>query len=151
MLEGTILGSIVGFLGALIPEVTALIREWIKSRAPQTQAPVPTEYQYGGITDGEYGVTSPDGDGPEIAAETRLPYVALDILRASVRPVITYAFFGLFVYIKLKAMEYAMSQQDAKIGDLLPVLWDESTATMFATVLAFWFGSRAIARWRSKS
>ena len=59
-------------------------------------------------------------------------------LQASVRPVITYAFFILFAFVKGAYV-------------LLPAIltaWDDETMALFAAVMAFWFGNRAISKWK---
>lgn len=62
-------------------------------------------------------------------------------LRASVRPIITYSFFGLFCIIKL-ALGYAAYMAGADITQLANVVWDEYTASLFGAIMGFWFGSR---------
>ena len=64
-------------------------------------------------------------------------------LSASVRPVITYAFFGLFLAVKavilLKAMEAGNDWQDA-----VPLMFDTETQALFSAIIAFWFGQRSV-------
>jgi len=47
-------------------------------------------------------------------------------LKKGVRPIITYCFFGFFL---------------STISD---VIWDEQSQAIFAAIISFWFGSRAI-------
>lgn len=65
----------------------------------------------------------------------------VDGLRASVRPVITYLFMSLFIFVEvcliIKAMQTGMS-----LIDTAELIWDEETAAIFATILTFWFGGR---------
>ena len=64
-------------------------------------------------------------------------------LSASVRPVITYAFFALFLAVKavilLKAMEAGNDWQDA-----VPLMFDSETQALFSAIIAFWFGQRSV-------
>ena len=71
----------------------------------------------------------------------------VDGLRGSVRPVITYAFFGLFVFVEVSAY-YALTAQGISGLDAVNAVWDEDTKALFAAVIAFWFGGRAINRAR---
>lgn len=71
----------------------------------------------------------------------------VDGLRGSVRPVITYAFFGLFVFVEVSAY-YALTAQGVSGLDAVNAVWDEDTKALFAAVIAFWFGGRAINRAR---
>jgi len=74
----------------------------------------------------------------------------VDGLRASVRPVITYAFFLLFTTVKTAALYVLVNEQGLSIIQALPKIWDPETQTLFAAVMSFWFGQRALAKARGK-
>jgi hypothetical protein len=67
----------------------------------------------------------------------------INALRASVRPVITYTFWMLFVGVKTAAA-YTMIKTGADIPTMLTAVWDQETAALFATIVTFWFGSRVM-------
>ena len=69
----------------------------------------------------------------------------VDGLRGSVRPVITYAFFGLFIFVEVSAY-LALTASGVSGLDAVNAVWDEDTKALFAAVIAFWFGGRAINR-----
>ena len=69
----------------------------------------------------------------------------VDGLRGSVSPVITYAFFLLFVFVEVSAY-LSLTAQGVSGLDAVDAVWDEDTKALFAAVIAFWFGGRAIAR-----
>lgn len=73
----------------------------------------------------------------------------VDTLRASVRPVLTYAFFLLFTLVKLCALYVLVVDQQQTVAQALPQIWDQETHALFAAVMAFWFGQRALAKHRS--
>lgn len=66
-------------------------------------------------------------------------------LRASVRPVITYAMFLMLCGINVYGCWYA-TEQGVPFIDALSLLWDDETQTLFASIIAFWFGSQAFGR-----
>lgn len=77
-------------------------------------------------------------------------------LRASVRPVITYLFFALFVFVKLIAV-WTFIQNGASADwlgnalawqELYPIIWDDNTQGIFGAIMGFWFGSRTIEKLR---
>ena len=74
---------------------------------------------------------------------TGVPFI--DGLRGSVRPVITYAFFLLFCFVEISAY-LALTANGVSGLDALNAVWDEDTKALFAAVIAFWFGGRAVAR-----
>ena len=61
-------------------------------------------------------------------------------LRASVRPVITYFFFFTFVGVELSVIFNLVDYI------ILQAIWNENTQGLFAAVLSFWFGSRAMSK-----
>ena len=69
----------------------------------------------------------------------------IDGLRGSVRPVITYAFFGLFVFVEVSAY-IGLTAQGVSALDAANATFDEDIKALFAAVLSFWFGGRAIQR-----
>jgi len=71
----------------------------------------------------------------------------VNALRGSVRPVITYAFFGLFVAIKTVAVMTWINDQGADLAGALNVIWDDNTAGLFAAIMSFWFGNRAVSKY----
>jgi len=68
----------------------------------------------------------------------------VESLRASVRPLITYAFFALFATIKISALYLLMVDHGLSLATALPQIWDDETQALFAAVLGFWFGARMI-------
>ncbi len=74
----------------------------------------------------------------------------VDGLRASVRPVITYAFFLLFTTVKTSALYVLITDQGLTVVQALPRIWDPETQALFAAVMSFWFGQRALAKARRK-
>ena len=70
----------------------------------------------------------------------------INALRGSVRPVITYCFFALFVAIKVTAL-FALMNSGTELGQALSVIWDEPTAGLFAAIMSFWFGNRAVSKY----
>lgn len=65
----------------------------------------------------------------------------INALRSSIRPVITYIFFGLFVAVKVSAA-YMMFEHGKTTPDILKAVWDSETQALFATIITFWFGAR---------
>jgi tetrahydromethanopterin S-methyltransferase subunit E len=72
----------------------------------------------------------------------------IDALRASVRPVITYLFVLLFSVVKLALLFQWIYRDHTPFLTAVPMLWDTDTMSIFAAVLSFWFGSRAMEHYR---
>lgn len=72
-------------------------------------------------------------------------------LRASVRPIITYAFFGLFAAVKLATFIFLITKMQLAPTQALVNIWDTETQALFATTMAFWFGNRGFTKRRNES
>jgi len=66
-------------------------------------------------------------------------------LRASVRPVITYGFFFLLLFIDIGLFAYGWNS-GVPFTDLAEMLWDSDTQALFASIIAFHFGGRAFGK-----
>jgi hypothetical protein len=66
-------------------------------------------------------------------------------LAASVRPVITYLFFALFIATKAVIMvKFMENGGDWKDG--VNLMFDQETQALFAAIMSFWFGNRAVSK-----
>ena len=72
----------------------------------------------------------------------------MEALQASVRPVITYAFFLVFAVVKISALATLLQTDGITMAAVLQATWDEETHALFAAVMSFWFGSRQINKMR---
>lgn len=66
-------------------------------------------------------------------------------LRASVRPVITYGMFLLLVFVDIAGFVYAWNT-GVGFKDMLDYLWDDETQIIWASIIAFWFGTQAFGK-----
>jgi hypothetical protein len=73
----------------------------------------------------------------------------INALRASIRPVVTYLFFFLFVAVKVAAA-YVMLANGQSVPEMLKAVWDTETMALFSTIMAFWFGSRMLEKMENR-
>ncbi len=68
----------------------------------------------------------------------------VDALNGTVRPVLAYAFFGLYALTKM--LQFSL------IDDTIPasifILWQEEDQAIFAGIISFYFGQRAMSKLR---
>ena len=67
----------------------------------------------------------------------------INALRAFVRPFITYAFFLTFIGVKVVLVIHAI-QSGGDLKETVEIVWAPETESLFAAVMSFWFGSRAM-------
>ena len=123
----TLLGSLLGFGTSFLPEVLNFFRAGqdhkhklesmqlemeLMTKRSELQLNIMDKQAEIKETEGLYKHDSMDAGG------------FINALRGSVRPVITYVFFGLFIAIKITAI-----------------------VALFAAIMSFWFGGRAISKY----
>lgn len=66
-------------------------------------------------------------------------------LRAMVRPTITFGLFALLVIVDIAGIWYAYTT-GATFETMMNLVWDDETQAIWASIIAFWFGSQAFAK-----
>lgn len=66
-------------------------------------------------------------------------------IRALVRPIITFGFFGLLVFIDGGLFWYGWHKGE-DFTSLANMLWDDDTQALFSSIIAFHFGGRAFGK-----
>lgn len=70
-------------------------------------------------------------------------------LSQSIRPVITYVFFAMFLILNGVLVWNGIVTGLSGI-DILLLVWSAETSALFASVLSFWFGSRGVEKYEHK-
>jgi len=145
----TLLGSLLGFGSSFLPEVLNFFKAGqehkqkmesmklemeLMSKRSELQLSLLDKQADIKETEGLYKHDSIDAGG------------FVNALRGSVRPVITYAFFGLFVAVQIVIMVKVMDEG----GDwaaAVTLMWTAETSGLFAAIMSFWFGNRAVSKY----
>ena len=143
----TLLGSIVGFLGSSVPSVINHFgkKEDNKKQLEIMRMQMTMAEKNADIYLMKFQAMALDNEHQRlIAHDTAMQKDTgpLSWLRKSVRPVITYLFFGLFAAVKVSSLVVALETQDFQAAIL--TVWDPETQAIFAAIISFWFGSRAL-------
>ena len=62
--------------------------------------------------------------------------------RALVRPIITYGMFLMLLFVNIFGFFYAW-KTGVPFEQAMSILWDEDSAIIFSSVIAFWFGTQS--------
>lgn len=137
---GTLIGGVIGFGAALIPEFMSIIRAAYFHRFSMEAC----EKGHQELA-AQMSVQSDTINNLAAQIQQSRPESLgwVEALRVSLRPIITYLFFGMFFIIKLTMLWYAMHYAES-VKDITPIVWDTETSSLFAAVISFWFGSRAL-------
>lgn len=77
----------------------------------------------------------------------------VDALSGSVRPILTYCFFAVYVLVKVSQFGMLMNpslpwQTQLTFDQAMVSLWTQDDMGIFSAIIAFWFGSRALGKLR---
>lgn len=139
----TLLGSLLGFLSAGLPKLFEFFQQkqdnQLKMQMLQAQIQAA---QVGKEFDLKVFHEKKDFDEQRILIEHDIA-MKDNWLSASVRPVITYLFFFIFASVKISMIWHAIAT-GTDFYSAMQMTWDEETQAIFAAIISFWFGSRAM-------
>ena len=146
----TLLGSLLGFGTSFLPEVLNYFKRGQEQKHELQRMKMEIELM---AKRSEFKIQELDKEAEIKEAEGLYKHDSVDAggfinaLRGSVRPIITYAFFSLFVAIKVTALLSLMNQSGVSLNMALDTIWDDQTAGLFAAIMSFWFGNRAVSKY----
>ena len=71
-------------------------------------------------------------------------------LNSLVRPLAFYLLFGVYLSVKVGLVVAMMQLPGGKLGEAMISMWTQQDELMLTTMMAFYFGSRAFAKFRGK-
>ncbi len=146
----TLLASLAGFISSLLPEIL----KYFLDKSDKRHEIQILEYQIKlkkQNNDNNLSEININGYNSELQAlyktyKTGICWV--DALNGTVRPVLAYAFF--FIYTFIKYLQYKIISVAININDIVTILWNLEDQAIFAGIISFYFGQRALSKIRSK-
>lgn len=150
----SIVGSLLGFAGSSVPAITEHFKTKQDNKQELERMKMMAELRSQGY---EFDMKMFDKQADDKEHERLIEHDTVlskstgffSGLQKSVRPVITYAFFGLFATIEITLLMQAL-ENGTQFSDAIQLLWDEDTKAIFAAIISFWFGSRALEKHRAR-
>jgi hypothetical protein len=146
----TLLGSLLGFLGSAFPQILRLFQEAHDRRHELAILDKQMEQQRQGHSQRleEIRIEGEIKQSVALYQHDSQPagYKWVEALRASVRPILTYAFFLLFAAVKIAGLYTMVGFDGMSLAVALPLIWDAETQALFAAIMTFWFGQRAMGK-----
>jgi hypothetical protein len=157
----TLLGALLGFLTSVAPEIISFFRS-AQDNAHELavmQLQIEAQKEANQQRLEEIGIQADSATMQALYASIKPTGVLwVDALSGTVRPIITYCFFLAYVAVKI-AQYHAITHAEALPWMSEPVksqewfrvvllLWSEEDAGLFAAVMTFWFGDRAMSKRR---
>jgi len=138
-----LLGSLLGFLGSSVPELFKVFQDK-RDKAHELaiiakQAEINKEAK---IITADYKF---DIEALKTSVEqTKTGYKVVDILNGLVRPTIAFGFFIAYVVIKFGL--YTAVPDNVPFVVVAETLWTEEDTAIFAGIISFYFGNRAMVK-----
>ena len=135
------MSAILGFFGSIIPQGLKVYQD-VKDKEQEIRV---IEIQAELQRQGHYNRLEEIAIQQDVTQQTamyRTFYSGIgwiDGFNALVRPVITFSFFGLYVYIKYMQFGYVSGADYITVYN---VLWGMEDQALFSSIIAFYFGNR---------
>ena len=150
----TLLGSLLGFGTSIIPEILGYFKQNQANKQELKMLEAKSQYAAQLSTlklqalDAEADIAETKG---LYAHDTELARRGGWVvgLQASVRPVITYLFMLAFLAVKGGMVYSLIFMQNVDWVIALEVTWDQESHALFAAIMSFWFGNRAMGKARA--
>ncbi len=138
----TIISSFIGFLSSVIPDIFKQVQDKRDKKHEVEILKLQIENSRAGNAErlAEIEINAGVEEAKIIHQNFKSGINWVDALNSSVRPVIAYSFFLLYAFVKFYQIESGLNWQ----------IWQEEDQAIFAGIISFYFGSRAMQKIRGK-
>lgn len=144
----TLFASIAGFISSIFPEIFKLLND--RNDKKQELAIMQLQIEAAKINGiqrmDEIGVKADMTELKELMGTYSTGVKWVDAFNGTVRPVLTYSFFVLYAVVKY--LQYSVIGSSAPMYQYLDVLWNTEDQAIFAGIISFYFGQRAMGKIR---
>lgn len=140
----SLLASLAGFASSLLPELIKMINDRSDKKHELELLSLQLTQQKEQISQ-QLEMVGKQIDGLQEATLYRTYKVGVkwvDAYNGTVRPTVTYAFFLLYGTVKL--LTYSAIGHNAPLAVYLDILWSPEDQAIFAGIISFYFGQRAM-------
>lgn len=142
----TLLASIAGFVTAAIPEFFKIFADRHRKSHELAILDREIEIQEKGLSRrlDQIGQNADISEIKALYSTYKSGIGWADALNASVRPVLAYSFFGLYAAVKLLQYQILINSDAQHL--VAELLWTIEDQAIFAGIISFYFGQRAITK-----
>lgn len=148
----TLLSSLLGFLSAAFPDMLKLFRDTQDRKHELEILKLQISREQQGFQNRLEEIQA-----HAMAAETTALYKTwhtgvrwVDALNGSVRPVLAYAFFLLYAAVKTAQISLLAAADGFTLAQVVVFAWGEEDQAIFAGIISFYYGQRAMCKARGK-
>lgn len=142
----TILASIVGFISSIIPEIIKLFKDQNDKRHELQILDRQIEHSKHNKTNEitEISMYKDLFEQASLYSTYKSGVSWVDGLNGSVRPVLAYCFFIMYVLVKL--MQYKAITTTSFLIEYIDIIWNIDDQAIFAGIISFYFGQRTFSK-----
>lgn len=145
----TLFSALVGFLSSICPDLLRLFKDGQDRKHELTILEMQLKQQREGYNQRieEIHVQADIAESKALYKTFYSGVEWVDALNGTVRPVLAYAFF--LLYFTVKCMQFAIIDMSAPLPWQVQTLWGSEDQAIFAGIIAFYFGQRAMGKVRA--
>jgi hypothetical protein len=145
----TLLGSLLGFISAAFPDLLKIWRDSADRKHELTILQLQMQQQAQGHTNRleEINVQAGISESRALYKTYNTSIKWVDALNGTVRPALAYAFF--LLYASVKWAQISILLDSSSLSQVLPLIWQMEDQAIFAGIISFYFGQRAMSKLRS--
>ena len=145
----TLIGALLGFISSAFPDLLKIWRDAADRKHELAILQMQMEQQRQGHTNHleEINVQADIAESRALYKTYHTGIKWVDALNGTVRPVLAYAFF--LLYFTIKCMQFAMVDLASPLPWHMDMLWSVEDQAIFAGIISFYFGQRAMSKVRS--
>jgi len=138
----TLFASIAGFVSSIIPEIVKYFKDVNDKRHELNLMEKQIEFSKTSKSQNleEINIARDVLEHASLYSTYKTNVAWVDALNGSVRPVLAYSFF--IMYIALKYLQYKAISASAHVIEYIDILWSVDDQAIFAGIISFYYGQR---------
>ena len=146
----TLLASLVGFISSLIPEIMKFFLDRNDKKHELQILEQQMKMKQSGVASQLEEIIANNSfkEAQALYKTYKTGVCWVDALNGTVRPVLAYSFFAIYTFIKF--LQYKIIAVSINITDIVNILWSLDDQAIFAGIISFYYGQRAVSKLRGK-
>ena len=147
----TLFASIAGFISSLIPEIIKFLRDQNDKKHELQVFDRQIRYNKNNQSKilSDIDISRDLAEHAALYSTYKSGISWVDALNGSVRPVLAYSFFIMYVWVKIA--QYTTIKSTALIIEYIDIIWGVDDQAIFAGIISFYFGQRTFSKlWKNK-
>lgn len=145
----TLLASIAGFISSIVPEIIKYLKDINDKQHELDILQKQIEYSQNAHSHSleEIHISRDILENASLYSTYKTDVKWVDSLNGSVRPILAYCFF--LMYVGVKYIQYQAIQTSAHVIEYIEIIWNVDDQAIFAGIISFYYGQQTFRKlWR---